>query len=806
MFLIYTALPILALGYQEQACTTPVSSSYAFCDTSLPLESRLSDLISRIQSINATYSDFEVTGASVPSLGIPPTNWWTEALHGLGEYGSIVWKPPTPYATMFPMPSLTACSFNKSLFFSIGDAISTEGRAFYNVDHSGISFFSPNINPFRSPHWGRGQEVPGEDPTLCASYAVSFTRGLQGNDPRYLKSVATIKHMAGYDLEGFNGTDRFSYNAIISPSDLADYYSLPFQSGIQDGQAAGIMCSYTAINGTPSCANRALLNDTAREAWGFSGYVVADCKAVFEIWSGHRFTNSADATVGATVGAGLDAECGGVYAMLQPHMASAVADKSANYSDVLGMIRNLARVRMRLGHFDPPSGQPWVNITPASVCTPEHNDLSMSAALQGSALLKNGGGGPSSGGQKLPWDPSAVKKLAVVGPNAASTVAPRGNYAGVPCFKMIVSVLQGVTDRLGTSSPDSVVEYAEGCSISSNSTQGFPNATIAAAGADATLVVVGLDGTQEGEWQDRTSLALPGVQDALISMVCAAAAPKPCVVVVVTGGPCDLSAPAQNPNVTGILHVGYGGPWGGNATAALLFGDFSPSGRLTTTIYPSAFTANVSDWDMNLRPGPSLWPPGWNPGRTHMFYTGIPVYPFGWGLSYTHWRYSLTHAPPSTLPLSHTLIPQYLASSAAHAPAPPPPSEEPYTREPFHEASSLLAHLTPPIWGYPILNYTLEVTNTGTMEAAEVVLGFLEPPGRGHGGVPKQILFDFARVSLPPGGVATLQFSVHARFLTRVNGTSREFTTGLWKVRFGLETDSQHGYETLPATHTIVIV
>jgi beta-glucosidase-like glycosyl hydrolase len=761
------------LALQQQACVSPATASLPFCNAALPLEARLDDLMVRVGALNATYADFEATGASVPSLDIPPIDWWTEALHGLGRFGSIVWRAPTPWATMFPMPSLTAGSFNASLFFAISDVISTEGRAFYNVDHAGVSFWSPNVNPNRNPLWGRGQETPSEDPTLCATYAREFSMGLQGNDTRYLKSVATLKHLAGYDLEGFNGTDRFSFNAVISPGDLADYYLAPFQEGVQSGRAAGIMCSYTAINGTPSCASKYLITDVARGDWGFDGSVVADCKAVLEIWAAHHYTSSADATLNATTSAGLDAECGGsCCAMLAPHMAGAVRDGAVAYPAVLAMARRLFRVRMRLGQFDPPRAQPaWVNATPAAVCAPASNALSLSAALQGSALLKNGGGG-------LPLSPSRVRRLAVVGPNAASTTAPRGNYDGQPCFGAVVSVLEGLSSRLAAAG--GAVDFQPGCAIAGNSTAGLSNATAAAAAADATVVVVGLDGTQEGEYNDRASLELPGVQGALITAVCAAAGGRPCILVVVSGGYVDLAVPAADPAVTAILHVGYGGPWGGNATAALVFGDAAPAGRLTSTMYAAAFATNVSAWDMQLRPGASPWPPGTTPGRTHMFYTGTPVFPFGWGLSYTSWAYAFAEAPPAALAAAP--VAAYLAAHPRHG------------------------ALYAPLRGHPVLRVVVHVANTGPVDSAEAVLGFLVPPGAGANGVPRQVLFAFERVFVRAGRAQRVVLEVEARHLTRVaEGGTRVPLRGAATLRVGVEGPGGEPATAL-ATHTVVLL
>ena len=410
-------------------------------------------------------------------------------------------------------------------------------------------------------------------------------------------------------MEAWNKTDRHHFDAIISSADAANYYTPSFQACVQDANVSSLMCAYNSVNGTPACASSHYLTEVARKEWGFTGYITSDCLAVTDITQNHKWCPtgppSADCTLSAVTKSGMDTSCD---AYMPPLLPAAVASGAVNMTDVWGMLSNLFATRMRLGHFDDPAQQPYMQIPVSSIC--QNQSLSLEAALQSVVLLKNAG-------KALPFAPSAVRTLAVVGPNADNAVVQQGNYFGDPCFSaawnepLLYSIRQGLAPFV------SAVTYAEGCNVACKNTSGFPAAVAAAAAADATVVVVGLDQDQESEGTDRDSLALPGSQEALVEAVCAAAK-GPCILVVMSGGPVDVSAAAASDKVSAILYIGYPGPFGGNATAATIFGAAAPAARLVTTIYPAAFATNVSFFDMNLAPGPSAWPPGFNPGRTHM--------------------------------------------------------------------------------------------------------------------------------------------------------------------------------------------
>ena len=491
-------------------------------------------------------------------------------------------------------------------------------------------------------------------------------------------------------------------------------------------------------------------------------YITSDCEACEDVQKAHHYTNSSDETCAVLTTSGMDTCCS---AYLPPNLPHAVASGAVQMSDVDTMLSNLFAVKMRLGFYDDPAQQPYTSIPLERLCSKQA--LSLDAARQALVLLKNAGGA-------LPLSAAAVKSVAVVGPNGNAVEAAEGNYNGVPCSSaawnepLIYTIRQG----FGAYLPPSAVAFAPGCDdgVPCTKTAGFANASAAAAAADLTVVVVGLDQGQESEGNDRDAIGLPGNQSALVAQTCAAAR-GPCVLVVMTGGPVDISAELANPKVTGALFVGYPGPFGGNATAQAIFGDLAPAGRLTTTIYPKTFVDEVSFFDQGLAPGPSAFPPGSSPGRTHMYYTGQAVLPFGWGLSYTTWAYAvdsvlgLASPAASMLPrLSLAPVHEYLAAHPRHG--------------------AMFAPLT---WR-ELVQYRVNVTNTGSVDSDDVVLGFLVPPGAGQNGVPLQTLFGFARVFVPAGGTVQVWLGVEARSLTRiVRGSGRRVAApGLYTVRVGV--------------------
>lgn len=492
------------------------------------------------------------------------------------------------------------------------------------------------------------------------------------------------------------------------------------------------MCSYNAVNGVPSCANEPLLNGQARGKWGFDGYITSDCGAVNDVYANHKYTNTTDATVVDVLTAGMDSDCGG---FLNDHLVAALADGTVTKKMIDTALTNMFRVRMRLGQFDPDSMQPYKNISTKEINTPAHQQLALDAARQGIVLLKNNN-------NTLPLAASNVHTVAVVGPNGNATTVMQGNYQGVAPY--LISPTAGISKY-------ATATYTKGCDINSKDTSGIPAAVSAAAHADAVVVVVGLDQTQEAEGRDRTDLSLPGQQNALVEQVCAVAK-GPVVVVVMSGGSVDLSDVKNNNNVHSILWVGYPGQSGGTAIAETLFGDNNPSGRLTQTFYPSNFTSAVSMFDMGMHPNKTSG----NPGRGYRFYTGTPIYPFGTGLSYTTFVYKIFDSVDITLKSS-------MINEAVQM----------YEHEP-HKAPALLT-------------IDVIINNNGSRDGSDSVLVFVSAPAAGGSG--HRRLCAYERVHLKAGGGTGVSFPLSVNsFATVGEDGSRGTTVGDWVVHVG---DSQ---------------
>eukprot|EP00268_Persea_americana_P055425 TRINITY_DN6442_c0_g1_i2.p1 TRINITY_DN6442_c0_g1~~TRINITY_DN6442_c0_g1_i2.p1 ORF type:complete len:774 (-),score=150.85 TRINITY_DN6442_c0_g1_i2:611-2932(-) len=605
--------------------SNPSTQSYNFCKTSLPINERVQDLISRL-TLDEKISQLVNTAPPIPRLGIPSYQWWSEALHGVTAVGiGTFFNGAIQVATSFPQVILTGATFNPLLWYRIARSIGIEARAFYNGGQAnGMTYWAPNINIFRDPRWGRGQETPGEDPMMTSKYAVAYVRGLQGDSFQggkgvftdHLRASACCKHFTAYDLDNWKGTTRFVFNAKVSKQDLADTYQPPFRSCIEEGRASGIMCSYNRVNGVPSCADFNLLSKTARKKWGFYGYITSDCDAVAIIHDDQGYAKSPEDAVADVLKAGMDVNCG---SYLQNHTKSAVDQKKVSETDIDRALHNLFSMRMRLGLFN---GNPeqllYGNIGSDRVCSQRHQNLALVAARDGIVLLKNSA-------KLLPLSRTNTGTLAVIGPNADAPGTLIGNYAGPPCKS--VSPLQALKNYVKD------IRYDSGCDTVACSSGSMDNAVELARNADNVILIMGLDQTQEKEELDRLDLLLPGRQQSLITRV-AEAAKKPVVLVLLCGGPVDVSFAKYNPKIGSILWAGYPGESGGIALAEIIFGDHNPGGRLPVTWYPQEFT-KVPMTDMRMRPDPAS---GY-PGRTYRFYRGRKVFQFGYGLSYTTYSY-----------------------------------------------------------------------------------------------------------------------------------------------------------------------
>ncbi|KAI5891827.1 glycoside hydrolase family 3 protein [Schizophyllum commune H4-8] len=609
-FLLLTSIALsLAAGSRAQGfpdCVNGPLASNPVCDASLGHVERARALVEEFtvpEMINNTVN----AAFGVPRLGLPPYEWWNEALHGVGLSPGVVFFEPEPaVATSFPMPINMGSAFDDALMLAMGDVISTEARAFSNAGRAGLDYWTPNINPFKDPRWGRGAETPGEDPLHAARYVRSLVEGLQGGiDPPSLKVAAACKHWAAYDLENWGGVTRYAFDAVVTPQDLAEYYAPPFRSCVRDARAASAMCSYNAVNGVPACASPYLLKTVLRDAWGLAEdrWVTSDCGAVGNVYDPHGYTEDLVNASTVSLKAGTDLNCGTNYTQYLPE---AYDRGLIDEDDLKAALTRLYASLVWLGYFDAPEDQPYRQITWADVNTPEAQALAYTAAIKSFVLLKNDG--------TLPLTDSTLS-LALIGPMAnASALQMLGNYFGIPPF--VIAPLQGFLDA-GFN-----VTYVLGTNVTGNDAGSFDAAVAAAEAADVVIYVGGIDNTLEMEEKDRTEISWPDNQLALLSAL--EGVGKPLVVVQMGGGQLDDTPLKESDAVNAILWAGYPGQSGGTAIADTVTGKVAPAGRL--------YVDEVAMTDMTLRPDNATG----NPGRTYKWYTGTPVYPYGYGLHYTN--------------------------------------------------------------------------------------------------------------------------------------------------------------------------
>ena len=825
-----------ALTPFAQAQNAPGGAPYL--NPKLPIEQRVDDLVGRM-TLEEKVSQLENSAEAIPRLGVPAYDWWNEGLHGVARAG---------YATVFPQAIGLAATFDEPLMHRVADVISTEFRAkYYDALHEdgssdwyrGLTIWSPNINIFRDPRWGRGQETYGEDPFLTSRMGVAFITGLQGDDPHYLKTVATSKHFAVHS--GPEST-RHSVDVNASLHDMEDTYLPAFRATVMEAHAGSVMCAYNSLNGQPACANSRLLEDFLRHHWRFQGYVVSDCGAVADISAHHHFTETLEQGTAAAMKAGMDIICGDPRTHGQQERESilkAVQQGLLSEADLDRALHRLFAARFKLGMFDAPSLVPYSRIPRTDFDTEEHRKLALQAARESLVLLKNRG-------NLLPLK-EAPKTIAVIGPDADSLETLVGNYNGTPSKP--VTILSGIRNRFSNSK----VNYFEGSGLVGPVTFPIPTSALftddsktehglkaeyfsnislqepafltrtdpilnfvwkeagvsealpknfsvrwtgvivppetgayqidftgddgyrvwvdgnllfedwgihprttktksitlqkghsypikieyfettrgaqahllwtppgdpvqeavdAAGNADLVVMALGLSPTIEGEEMkvqvegfsggDRTKLVLPGPQEQLLHRVVAMG--KPTVLVLMNG-----SAVAVNwadENVPAILEAWYPGGEGGTAVAEALAGDFSPAGRLPVTFYRSVDQLPPFD-DYSMA------------NRTYRYFRGEPLFPFGYGLSYTSFAYSDARVSQSSIAADGSVT------------------------------------------------ISVEVQNTGAMASDEVVELYLTHPG--VAGAPLRALCGFQRIHLEPGQKQMGSFTLSGRDLSIVD-------------------------------------
>ncbi|MDR1527243.1 MAG: glycoside hydrolase family 3 C-terminal domain-containing protein [Dysgonamonadaceae bacterium] len=590
---------------------------YSFQNPDLRVEQRAADLVSHL-TLDEKITQMLNQTPAIERLGIPPYDWWNECLHGVGR---------TEYkVTVFPQAIGMAAGWDIDAIRLMGDYTAEEGRAIYNLSqakqdyqrYTGLTYWTPNINIFRDPRWGRGQETYGEDPFLTASLGESFVNGLQGNDPVYLKAAACAKHFAVHSGPEWN---RHIFNAKVSNYDLWDTYLPAFQT-LAEAQVAGFMCAYNAFEGQPCCGSDPLMIDILRNDWGFKGYVTSDCGAINDFYRNHQTHANAQSAAADAVYHGTDLDCGReAYLALK----QAVEEGLITEAQIDVSLQRLFQIRFRLGMFDPKEKVPFSSIDSTALESPAHKALALKMAQQSMVLLKNDG--------LLPIDKSRLKKVAVIGPNAHNPEVQLGNYNGFP--SRIITPLDGIREELG----DDVEIYTDSVIACYGPTPKSFAATMNQV-KDADLIVYagGISPRIEGEEMrveapgfyrgDRTSIRLPQIQTDLMKALKATG--KPVVFVMMTGS--AIATPWESENIHAILNAWYGGEFAGKAIADILFGKYNPSGRLPVTFYASDNDLpDFEDYAMN--------------NRTYRYFKGKALYPFGYGLSYTHFDYAWEHQP-----------------------------------------------------------------------------------------------------------------------------------------------------------------
>ncbi|MCC3158566.1 glycoside hydrolase family 3 C-terminal domain-containing protein [Hymenobacter sp. 15J16-1T3B] len=602
----------LLLAAPAALAQAPASVAPLYLDAQQPLNRRVQDLMGRM-TLEEKASQMMDYSVAIPRLNIPTYNWWNEALHGVGRSGA---------ATVFPQAIALGAAFDEDLALRVATAVSDEARAMYNaaaakdyrLRYGGLTFWTPNVNIFRDPRWGRGQETYGEDPYLTSRIGVNFVRGLQGPDPQHLKVAACAKHYAVH-----SGPEklRHEFNAQASPQDLRETYLPAFRALVQEAGVESVMCAYNATNGEPCCSNKFLLQDVLRKEWGFRGHVVTDCGALEDYFSasGHHVAKNAAEASAMAVKMGVSLNCGTEY----KNLADAVKQGLVTEAQVDSALAILLRTRFKLGLFDPKGSSPYDNLPVSVVNSEKHRALAREAALKSVVLLKNNGALPLR---------NDLPKYYVCGPNATSLDALIGNYYGVN--PRMTTILEGL---VGAIEPGSQMQYKPGILLDRPNVNPADWTTGDAKKSDATIVVLGITGQIEGEEGesiasahagDRLDYNLPQNQIDFLRKL-RQGNTRPIVAVITGGSPMNLEQVHELADA--VLLAWYPGEEGGAAVADIVFGKAAPSGKLPIT-FPKSLDQLPAYDAYGMR------------GRTYRYLAAEPMYPFGYGLSYAKFEYS----------------------------------------------------------------------------------------------------------------------------------------------------------------------
>jgi beta-glucosidase len=674
---------------------------YQFQDPSLSVDKRVNDLVAWL-TLEEKVAQMLNAAPAVERLGIPAYNWWNECLHGVARTSFKV--------TVYPQAIGMAATFDKNSLHQMADYTAEEGRAINNESikkgnrdiYLGLTYWTPNINIFRDPRWGRGQETYGEDPYLTGTLGKAFVTGLQGNDPKYLKAAACAKH---YAIHSGPESSRHEFNAEISDYDLWDTYLPAFRNLVVNAKVAGVMCAYNAFKGQPCCGNDLLMNNILRNDWGFKGYVTSDCGAIDDFYERHKTHKDAESAAADAVLHGTDVECGNTT---YKSLIGAVKDGRLTEQQLDVSLKRLFTIRFRLGMFDPAELVKYARITTAVLESPAHKAQALKMARQSIVLLKNQA-------HTLPLS-RRLKKIAVIGPNADNAESILGNYNGTPT--KLVTALQGIKAKLGRGTEviyDRGTEFVGQPGINPD----FSALVNKVKDADAIIFVGGISPQLEGEEMkvkqagfsggDRTSIALPAIQTQLLKALHATG--KPVVFVLMTGS--AIAMPWEAGHLPAILNAWYGGQDAGTAIADVIFGDYNPAGRLPVTFYKGdSDLPSFTDYSMN--------------NRTYRYFKGQPQYGFGYGLSYSSFKYDGL-IMPSTIPAGKKI------------------------------------------------NVSVRVTNAGKIDGEEVAELYLSHPGSGIK-TPIRALKGFDRVFIKAGQSKTLHFELTPEDLSLINADGHATT------------------------------
>lgn len=691
-------------------------SKLPYLDNTLTIDERVNDLVSRM-TIDEKVGQMLHAAPAIPRLNISAYNWWNECLHGVGRSEFKV--------TVFPQAIGLAATFDTDALGKSATIISDEARAIYNetnksslkgAQYAGLTFWTPNINIFRDPRWGRGQETYGEDPYLTSQLGMAMVKGLQGNDPKFLKTAACAKHFA---VHSGPEPGRNSFNSIVDMYDLWDTYLPAFEALITKVNVAGVMCAYNRLNGQPCCGNDLLLNNILRNQWKFSGYMTSDCGAINDFTVNHKTHATPEQAAADAVLHGTDLECGEVYVALKEALNKGYLTEQ----DIDKSVKRLFTIRFRLGMFEPAQSISFDTITTAVLESKSHHQQALQMAQKSMVLLRNTG--------ILPLK-SKIKKILLTGPNADNEEVQLGNYNGIPT--QIVTPLKALANTQGIE-----VVYKKSMDILTTNNLDEQNILSDLKSYDAVIYVGGITPRLEGEdgdagkesfegfyGGDRTNILLPAVQTAFMKKVKAAG--KPLIFVCMSGSAIAFDWEAKNADA--IIQAWYGGQDAGTAIADIITGKYNPAGRLPVTFYTgNAQLPEMQDYSMK--------------NRTYRYYKENVLYPFGYGLSYTKFKYKWSAKPKKN----------------------------------YTENDTIRCNVT--------------IKNTGNLCGDEVVQAYIEYPSGLQ--LPLKELRDFARIGLNPGQMKTHTINIPSQDLKKwvENSQNRETITGKYHLYIGTNANNK---------------